>query len=224
MRNGPHHHLEKRPEEDLPQVAVVGGLGGRGRPKSTSGRPQGRGSGTGSAELEGVPSTSTAKKPPPSESYDDPDVKNTLPPFEPRRDPGIYFDRTVLPGELTTELEFFKIYFTPETVRSVATHTNSYAFMKTVEGGYNSYTNSDGTWNETTADEVYQLVTILVYFGLVNIDHNIEKYWSTKTLYNGLWARKIFSRNRFKALMAFCMLLPLTKKPLGISSGRLKSL
>ena len=43
----------------------------------------------------------------------------------------------------------------------------------------------------------------MVCFGLVNIDHNIKKYWSTKTLYNGLWARKIFSRNRFKALMTF---------------------
>ena len=89
------------------RVRGRGTRGGRVRPKSTSGRPQGRGSGTGNAELEDVPSTSTAKKPPPSKSYDDPDVKNTLPPFEPRRDPGIHFDRTVLQGQLTTELEFF---------------------------------------------------------------------------------------------------------------------
>ena len=185
------------------RVRGRGSRGGRGRPTSTSDSPQGRGSGTGNAELEGVASTSTAKRPPPTKSYDDPDVKNTLPPFEPRREPGIHFDRTVLRDELTTELEFFKLYFTPEIVSSVATHTNSYAFMKTAEGGYTTYTNSDGTWNKTTSAEIYKLVAILVYFGLVNIGNNIEKYWSTKTLYNGLWARKIFSRDRFKALMAF---------------------
>jgi hypothetical protein len=27
-------------------------------------------------------------------------------------------------------------------------------------------------------------------------------YWSTKTLYHGLWARSIMSRDRFKALLA----------------------
>ena len=185
------------------RVRGRGSQGGKGRPTNTSGSPQGRGSGTGNAELEGVASTSTTENPPPTKSYDDPDVKNTLPPFEPRRDPGLHFDRTVFRGELTTELEFFKLFFTHEIVSSVATHTNSYAFKKTSEGGYTTYTNSDGTWDKTTINELYRLVAILVYFGLVNIDNNIEKYWSTKTLYHGLWARKILSRTRFKALMAF---------------------
>ena len=31
---------------------------------------------------------------------------------------------------------------------------------------------------------------------------NVEKYWSKKSLYNGLWARATISRDRFKALMA----------------------
>lgn len=182
------------------RVRVGGARSGRGRPKSTSDRPQGHDSGTRNVELEGVASTSTAKKPAPAKSYDDPDVRNTLSPFEPSRNPGIHFDKRSQP---TTELEFFKLFFTHEIVSSVATHTNSYAFMKTTEGGYTIYTNSDGTWNETTAAEIYKLVAILVYFGLVNIDNDVEKYWSTKTLYHGLWARKIFSRDRFKALMAF---------------------
>ena len=37
--------------------------------------------------------------------------------------------------------------------------------------------------------------------GLVKIG-DLDKYWSVKTLYHGLWARAIMSRTRFKALMA----------------------
>ena len=37
--------------------------------------------------------------------------------------------------------------------------------------------------------------------GLVKIG-DLDKYWSAKTLYHGLWARAIMSRTRFKALMA----------------------
>ncbi|XP_028418086.1 piggyBac transposable element-derived protein 4-like [Dendronephthya gigantea] len=38
---------------------------------------------------------------------------------------------------------------------------------------------------------------------IVRVDSGVEKYWSTKTLYHGLWARKMLSRMRYKALMAF---------------------
>ena len=39
-----------------------------------------------------------------SKSYDDVDIRNTLPPFQPSRPPGIHFDRHVLRGGMTTEL------------------------------------------------------------------------------------------------------------------------
>ena len=44
---------------------------------------------------------------------------------------------------------------------------------------------------------------MLIYFGLVKVGTNIKKYLSIKSLFNGLWARSIMSRLRFKALMAF---------------------
>ena len=37
-------------------------------------------------------------------------------------------------------------------------------------------------------------------FGLVDVA-SFQRYWSTMTLYHGLWARSIMSRNRFKAIM-----------------------
>ena len=178
--------------------------GGRARPISSVGIPQGHGNQSSSAELEGAAVQSDAAiHPPPTKSYDDPDVCNTLPPFMPKRPPGIHFERMVLREKLTTELEFFKLFFTTEIVTSIAKHTNTYAFVKVTEGGYLSYTRSDGSWEETSAAEVYKLVALMIYFGLVKVSSNIEKYWSTKSLYHGLWARAIMSRARFKSLMAF---------------------
>ena len=138
-----------------------------------------------------------------SKSYDDADIRNTLPPFEPSRPPGIHFDKYVLRGGMTTELEFFYLFFTSEMIKSVVAHTNSCAFMKLAAGGHTTYTTRDGAWQQTTEDEMNHLIALLIYFGLVRVGSAVEKYWSTKTLYHGLWARKILSRSRYKALMAF---------------------
>jgi hypothetical protein len=88
-------------------------------------------------------------------------------------------------------------------IKSVVAHTNSYAFMKLLAGGFTTYTTGDGAWKTTTEDEINHLIALMIYFGLVRVDTAVEKYWSTKTLYHGLWARKILSRTRYKALMAF---------------------
>jgi hypothetical protein len=138
-----------------------------------------------------------------SKSYDDADTKNDLPPFQPNRPPGIQFDRQVLRGAMTTELEFFRLFLTTEMIKSVVVHTNSYAYMRLIAGGFTTYTTGEGAWQETTDNEINHLIALLIYFGLVRVDSVVEKYWRTKTLYHGLWARKILSRTRYKALMAF---------------------
>ena len=46
------------------------------------------------------------------------------------------------------------------------------------------------------------MIALLIYFGLVKVGTNVERYRSTKSLFNGRWARSIMSRLRFKALMA----------------------
>ena len=140
----------------------------------------------------------------PNVGYATPDNGNVLPPFTPSRPPGSHFDRVIMRGAMTTELEFFHLFITTEMIAAVASHTNSYAHAKVGTQGYTrNYVSQDGSWVETSPEEIDRLVALLVYMGLVRRDMHVEKYWSTKTLYHGLWARKILSRDRYKALMTF---------------------
>ena len=57
------------------------------------------------------------------------------------------------------------------------------------------------------------VIALSIYFGLVNVS-SFDCYLSTKTLYHGLWARKIMSRDRFKAVMAMLQVAdPITEDP-----------
>ena len=142
--------------------------------------------------------------PTPNEGYNVHDEQNVIPPFTPHRPPGIHFERVILRGAMATELEFFRLFFTPEMISAIATHTNTYAYQKVASRTYDrTYVTADGSWSETSADEMEKVIALLIYFGLVKVDTDMAKYWSTKSIYHGLWARKILSRNRFKALMAF---------------------
>ena len=51
---------------------------------------------------------------------------------------------------------------------------------------------------ETCTNETEKLIALIIYFGLVNVS-TTHWFWSVKTLYHGLWARKILSRERYKA-------------------------
>jgi hypothetical protein len=107
-------------------------------------------------------------------------------------------------------------------IKSVVAHTNSYAFMRLVAGGYTTYTTyttGDGAWETTTEDEINNLIALLIYSGLVRVDTAVEKYWSTKTLYHGLWARKILSCARYKVLMVFLHVVDPTEE---IASNKLR--
>ena len=138
-----------------------------------------------------------------NKGYNDPDVNNVLPAFTPTRPPGVHFGQPVLRNLFTTAADFFLLFFTEEMIQSLVDHTNSYAYIQIAGGTHTTYTKSDGSWQETTPDEMKRLIAVLIYFGLVRVETNIHRYWSIKTLYNGLWARAIISRIRYKALMGF---------------------
>ena len=105
---------------------------------------------------------------------------------------------------MTTELEFFCLFLTPQMTSAIVTHTNTNAHLKVGGRGYTKcYVNKDGSWNETNAAEIEGYIALLIYFGLVKVSGDVAKYWSTKSIYHGLWARKILSRNRYQALSAF---------------------
>ena len=105
---------------------------------------------------------------------------------------------------MTTELEFFHLFITPQMVSSVVAHSNTYALLKIATRSYSScYLDKDGFWPRTSDKEIEAYMALLIYFGLVKVGGDQSRYWRTKTIYHGLWARKIMSRSCYKSLSAF---------------------
>ena len=125
-----------------------------------------------------------------------------MPPFTPTRPPGVHFGQVILRGTMKRAVEFFHIFFTVEMITNIVNHTNSYACEHIMEGTHRTYAQPDGSWKEVTSDEIKRLIALLIYFGLVRVSTSVDRYWSVKSLYHGLWARSILSRGRCRALMA----------------------
>jgi hypothetical protein len=43
-------------------------------------------------------------------------------------------------------------------------------------------------------------IALVIYMGFVSVPH-LKKFWSTDSLYHGLWARRFMTRNRFEVCM-----------------------
>ena len=99
---------------------------------------------------------------------------------------------------MTRAVDFFQLFFTDLLLQQICDHTNAYGWVEIGNKPY--YADRYGAWKETTADEIAKLIALILYCGLVPVGY-FPLYWSTKTLYHGLWARSIMSRDRFKALM-----------------------
>lgn len=156
------------------------------------GRPRGRGRGINRAQVQN-PVAQTTK------SYDDPDTPNRIPPFTPQRQPGLHLNIPIRRGTMTKAIDFFMLFFTMELFNDICRHTNTYGWIHVGSKSY--YGDKDGAWIETCPEELQKFIALLLYFGLVRVS-SFSRYWSTKTLYHGLWARSIMSRDRFKALLA----------------------
>ena len=95
---------------------------------------------------------------------------------------------------MTTAVEFFNLFFTVDLMNRIVNHTNSYAFQHITT--HQAYSEKDGFWLETNADEMKRLIAILIYFGLIRVSDTVDNC-------NGLWGKAFMQRNRFRALMAF---------------------
>ena len=85
------------------------------------------------------------------QSYDDPDDgESPVPPFTAGFQLPGYYTR----GSLTTAYSFFKLLFPDNMIHSIVDHTNSYAQEKIFSGLRSSYTISDGSLQDVTADEI----------------------------------------------------------------------
>ena len=115
---------------------------------------------------------------------------------------------------MTRAVEFFHLFFTLEMINQIVDHTNSYAFERIIEQSHRCHAQKDGSWQKVTSDEIKKLIALLIYFGLVRVGSSVDRYWSIKSLYHGLWARAIMGRTRYKALMAMLHVVdPATETP-----------
>ena len=85
---------------------------------------------------------------------------------------------------MTTEVEFFNLFFTDDMVNDIVCHTNSYANEHIFQGSHQSYAQIEGSWKDVTPDEIRKLIALLLYFGLVRVCGSADKYWSVKSLYH----------------------------------------
>ena len=53
------------------------------------------------------------------------------------------------------------------------------------------------SWTTTYPEEFYRFIGLLMYMSTVQVQ-NIEKYWSKKSLYHGLWARSFMVKTKKK--------------------------
>ena len=57
-------------------------------------------------------------------------------------------------------------------------------------------------WFDLEPPEFYRFLALLMYMGIVPAQ-SIERFYSAKSLYNGLWARAFMEKKRFQQLMSF---------------------
>ena len=117
--------------------------------------------------------------------------------FEPQREAGFHFPDDFAP---VCEMDFFNLFVFDEVVQTIAGYTNDYADMHIL--GKQTDAQADGSWDATSSAEIRKSIAFLLYMGLVRVG-SYELYWSTASLYHGLWGRAFFTRLRFKALLAF---------------------
>jgi len=134
-----------------------------------------------------------------------------LPKFLPVRLPG-----PQLPDEAKTReglrkflraVDFFTLFFTADLVKNLCDFTNENARLigPTKPSMYSA-------WEDVTHDTMYRFLGLLMYMGVVQVP-NIERYWSTKSLYHGLWARSFMTKKRFKQIMCFLKTAPPSRVP-----------
>ena len=56
-----------------------------------------------------------------------------------------------------------------------------------------------------------RLLALIIYFGLVKVNH-FHGYWSTKSLYHGLWTQNVLTHDRFKVIMAMLHIADFSKE------------
>ena len=107
------------------------GRGRSGRGRAGRGRSDRERAGRGGSIMENSDSEEEVA----NEGYDDiSDEEVDVPSFTPHHEPGIHLNRPILWGNMSTEIEFFHLFFT-HMIDSIVTNTNNYALNKVMQRG-----------------------------------------------------------------------------------------
>ena len=84
--------------------------------------------------------------------------------FTPTREPGLHLGVPNLRNTLVRPLDFFQLYFTPGLVDDIVEHTDTDAYIEIAKENSTkrSYTEPDGSWHDTTPNEILRLIGLLI--------------------------------------------------------------
>ena len=117
-----------------------------------------------------------------------------------RHRPDVNFDNdacgiNVDKGNLTSCLDFFELFFTPEVWQLLVTQTNLYAEQK--RGPAES-----SVWYPVTENEMKAWLSLYLNMGLVT-KPNISAYWSTDPVLSSPFFTSVMSRTRFLQILRY---------------------
>lgn len=104
-----------------------------------------------------------------------------------------------LRNHMTKAVDFFSLFFTEELIKEICNHTNTHVWQKI--NCKQIYADKNEAWKEKNQDEMKKFIACLIHQGLVLVP-TYHRYWRTRSLYHGLWARTMISQDRFIALLS----------------------
>lgn len=116
-------------------------------------------------------------------SYEDPHVENVLPPLDPSHPTGVYFGFLLLRNARKTAVYFF---FTEEMIAMIAQCSSSYVWKHIAGESLQCNALPDGSWEETTPDEIRWMIALPIYFGLIKVGFSDTEVSSHFTIAYGL--------------------------------------
>ena len=77
-------------------------------------------------------------------------------------------------------------------LQTIVENTNVYGWLHILQKS--SYSTTQGAWKEMTGEEFQHFLALVIYMGILKLPR-LTRYWDTKTLYHGNWARRFMSRD-----------------------------
>lgn len=141
-------------------------------------------------------------------SYNDNDIRNSIPDFQPHRELGQHLDRAIL--RTAKEVDFFQLFFTGELIANICKHTNTYAWANITKKTFICRWKWSMDWSYAYwKEKVYFLVHLWGY-SKCSYSRVVLEY---QDLYHSSWAHEMLPLKRFKALLAIIHVLdPISEK------------